>query len=415
MNTDKNMSAGHAWIIWFLCALFYFYVYVMRTSPSIMTTELTRYFSLPDTKLDFLLGAYFYIYAPMQLVAGILFDSYGSKKVLPISIFICIIGSLLFIQENYYIALLGRIIIGAGSAFGFVGVIYVATNWISKKHFSLILGLTQTMGMLGVIFSMTAVKGLVQSYSWNSIWIIYIIVGAALAIILIFIIPKRPKKLEIYDKGNRYEIVLNIAHILKNSNTLLVACVGGLFFMPTTVIALHWGVPFIKSLYGIEFSEAINVMRFVFIGWIFGCPIIGKLDDLLKRHKLLMMAGLLSTLIFFCIFVYVNSNINTARILLFLIGFFSSAQIISFRIAIESNPIHFKGSVIGVTNFIIFLWTAILIPVFGYYFEHVLLNDSDFNLVKDYRDTMILVPLALVIAIILLLFVRKKYYRRTDK
>ncbi|MCP4178471.1 MAG: MFS transporter [bacterium] len=414
MNTDKKISITHAWIIWFFCALFYFYIYVMRTSPGIMSTELAHYFSLTDTRLDFLLGAYFYIYAPMQLIAGILFDGYGGKKIIPISIIICIVGSLLFIQQNYYVALLGRIIIGAGSAFGFVGVIYVATTWINKKYFSLILGLTQAMGMLGVIFSMTAIENLVLFQNWNHIWLYYIAVGIILAIILLFIIPKRPKKLEIYKKGDRYEIILNITNILKNSNTVLVACVGGLFFMPTTVIALHWGTPFIKSLHGIELSEAINIMRFVFVGWIFGCPIIGKLDDILKRHKLLMLLGLLFTLIFFCIFVYVNTSINQTRILLFLIGFCSSAQIISFRIAIESNPVHFKGSVIGVTNFIIFLWTATLIPFFGYYFEHVLLNDPAYNLVKDYRDTMILVPLALILAIILLLFVRKKYYKKIN-
>jgi MFS family permease len=413
MKTDKKISTTYAWSIWFICALFYFYVYVMRTSPDIMSAELTHFFSLTDTKLDFLLGAYFYIYAPMQLIAGMLFDGYETKKILPIAILICIIGSLLFIQQNYYIAFLGRIIIGAGSAFGFVGVIYAATNWINKKHFSLILGLTQAMGMLGVVFSMTAIENLLLFNKWNNIWYYFIIAGIILAIALLFIIPKHPKEMKVYKKGKRYKIVLNIAKILKNSNTVIIACVGGLFFMPTTIIALHCGVPFIKSLYGIELSTSINIMMFLFIGWIFGSPIIGKLDDLLKRHKLLMFISLLFTLIFFCTFVYVNTSINQTRILLFLIGFFSSAQIISFRIAIESNPIHFKGSVIGVTNFIIFLLTAISIPAFGYYFEHVLLNDPAYNIIKDYRDTMILVPIALAVAIILLLFVRKKFYYKS--
>ena len=127
---NSTISQKTAWGIWFLAALFYFYEYILRTAPSVMLPELSAYFSISHAGLGFLIGAYFYLYAPLQIVAGITIDVFGEKRILPMAVIMCLVGSFLFILPHYYTALIGRLLIGAGSAFGFVAIIYVATNWI---------------------------------------------------------------------------------------------------------------------------------------------------------------------------------------------------------------------------------------------------------------------------------------------
>ncbi|HJO93251.1 MAG TPA: MFS transporter [Victivallales bacterium] len=398
VGESKKISVKFAWSIWFLCALFYFYEYALRTSPGIMLPELSSYFSISYASLGILISAYFFSYAPMQLVAGALMDGYGGKKLLPLSVLFCAIGSFLFIQHSFDIALIGRLLIGAGAAFGFVGIIYIATNWINKKHLSLIIGLTQTLGMFGAIAGQVFMAKIEKYQSWFAVWWYYVVFGFVLFIILICIIPKRPKELDEYQKEHKGKLIYNLISIFKNRHTIIIASVGGLLFIPTTVIAMLWGIPFLTGLYGITRIEASHIMMFVFIGWIVGCPIVGYVDDKFNKHKLLMLFGLVVTFILFMIFAYVNIGINASCILLFFIGFFSSVQILTFTIVEESNPIHLKGSVLGATNFVIFMWTAILTPVFGYVLRDVMQSFPHGNIVADYRLTMLLVPLSLMIA-----------------
>ena len=249
MQLDKKqVSTTLAWIVWFVTALFYFYEYGLRTAPAIMIPELSSYFSVSYSGLGFLIGAYFYSYAPMQIVAGALMDGYGGKKVLPFSLLLCFLGSFLFIQHNFYIAFIGRLLIGAGSAFGFVGIIYIATNWIKHKYFSLIIGLTQSMGMLGAICGQVIMARVDHYQSWKAVWWYFIISGFILMVILIFIIPKRPEHLEeMYREGKFTKVIKNLKIVFSNSQTWFASLYGGLIFIPTTVIAMLWGIPFYSA------------------------------------------------------------------------------------------------------------------------------------------------------------------------
>lgn len=411
MSVDKRqISVTFAWVIWFVTALFYFYEYGLRTAPAIMMPELTSYFSISYSGLGFLIGAYFYTYAPMQIVAGALMDAYGGKKILPFSLFLCLIGSFLFMQQNFLVAFIGRLLIGAGSAFGFVGIIYIATNWINSKYFSLVIGLTQAMGMLGAICGMALMARVEQYQSWKAVWWYFIISGFILMVVLIFLIPKRPIYLEkMYQHGRFTKVMKNLKIVFSNSQTWFTSLYGGLIFIPTTVIAMLWGIPFLRHLYGITKIDAAHIMTLVFVGWIVGCPLAGRIDDKFKRHKLLMFVGLSVVFVLFLVIAYVPLSITAIIILLFFMGIFSSVQIITFAVVKETNPDYAKGSAVGVTNFIVFLCSAILTPVFGVIL-HIFTSLYPHNdIVVNYRLSMLLIPIILILAGICLFFVKDTY------
>lgn len=102
---------------------------------------------------------------------------------------------LLFIVQDSTVMLIGRLLIGAGSAFAFVGIIYVATNWIDKSHHGLVFGLTQAMGMIGGIAGQAILVRTTTESNWPNDWIALAIIGVILTVILLFIIPKRPAAL----------------------------------------------------------------------------------------------------------------------------------------------------------------------------------------------------------------------------
>ena len=168
-----------------------------------------------------------------------------------------------------------------------------------------------------------------------------------------------------------------------------------------------WGVPFIQLQQDVTLQQATHLISLVFIGWIIGTPLIGFIADYYLKRKIIMGSGILLVLILFLIIAYLPVTLNVIRCCLFLIGLFSSTQIITYLVARESNPNHSKGSAIGVTNCIVFTWTALLTPLLGVIIHHFSSQHPGSETLADYHHAMIVVPIYLCIAAISLFFCKE--------
>ena len=107
------------WVIWTLAVVFYFYEYLIRVFPSVISDELMFAFNVNAVGLGTLSAFYLYAYAPMQIPVGFLMDRFGARKLLTGASIVCGVATLLFsFTENIYLADFYRILMGAGSAFG---------------------------------------------------------------------------------------------------------------------------------------------------------------------------------------------------------------------------------------------------------------------------------------------------------
>jgi len=404
-TTCSPVSQPIAWLIWAFVTLFYFYEYFLRTAPSVMENELSHFFSISAAGLGSLIGAYYYTYAPLQIVAGVAMDRYGGRKVVPLAVLLCAIGSWLFTMPNLGIALLGRMLIGAGSACGFISVIFIATNWIPRQHLALLTGLTQTLGMLGAILGQKYVVLLMQNHIWQTVWQQCVVAGIGLAIILFFIIPKRPVHVQQRIKAQGYAHVLqNLKLVVCNKQTWLAGIFGGCIFLPTTVLAMIWAVPFFESAYHLSLQKVTSLTSILFIGWIIGSPLMGFISDRLGSRKYVMVLGVLLTFLCVLAIVYIpNLPYYLLLALMFLIGIFSGTELVAIAFTCEANPIFAKGAAIGITNFIIFTFSAILSPLVG-----VLLNRITgahaLITAQDYQLSFLIIPVCLLLALICILY-----------
>jgi sugar phosphate permease len=119
-----------AWLFWGLAALFYFYQFILRVSPGVMSHELMRDFAVQGCALG-VLGAFYYnAYAAMQIPLGILMDRFGPRRLIAVSCATAALGTYFFSQaETLALASFGRLLMGAGAACGFIGTIKLATLW----------------------------------------------------------------------------------------------------------------------------------------------------------------------------------------------------------------------------------------------------------------------------------------------
>ena len=138
------------WIVWIIASSFFFSEYIVRVSPGVMALELMQDLKANALIVGLLSACFYYPYVLLQVPVGLLVDKYGSQRLLYIMATISALGCVIFAMSYSILsACLARVLIGFSAAFGFVGVITLAATWHPANKLGLIVGLTQSSGMLG--------------------------------------------------------------------------------------------------------------------------------------------------------------------------------------------------------------------------------------------------------------------------
>jgi len=85
LDQRQTRTQTRAFVIaWCFTVLFYFLEYAVRSSPAVMIPELEGSFHTTALGISAILGAYYYTYSTMSLVAGAALDRLGAKRTVPV-------------------------------------------------------------------------------------------------------------------------------------------------------------------------------------------------------------------------------------------------------------------------------------------------------------------------------------------
>lgn len=408
------------WFIWILAALFYFYEFVLRVSPSVMVQELMQSFGITASSLGILSAFYLYAYAPMQLPVGLLMDRFGIKKILSLASIVCGFGALLFaFSSTLTSASLGRLLIGGSSAFAFIAMVYLSSHWFSAKKRALLIGMANSIAMLGAAAGNGPLTSVIHHLGWRQtvafIGIFGILLGGA-----IFFLLKNDKRSEEGEKKTfhpKTPIFANLKSVAKRKGSWLNACVALLFYVTTTALGGLWGTSFIETAYGVSKDVAGYAISMIFLGWLFGGPLTGYVSDLIGYRTSTLQIGILGTLLCLIPVLYFPSlPITFVYILLFFVGVFSSAELLNFSLAIEINSLHVKATAAAFTNFLISCGDSVVQPLVGFLLDKNWAGEMKeglrFYSTSNYQVALSCLPIALVLSWILLFFIQEKKLRK---
>ncbi len=410
------------WVIWSLCSIFYFYEFVLRVSPSVMVSELMNSFGITASTVGLLASFYIYSYAPMQVPVGMLMDHFGVKKVLSSASVVCGIGALFFaISKFLAFAGFGRLLIGAGSSFAFIAMVYVSSNWFDQTKRAFLIGIANSLAMLGASVGNGPLSMLVKNFGWRQSFLVFGFFGIVLGVVIYFIC-KFDKKDEMIEKKTakiKSHIFENIKMIMSKKSTWINAFAALLFYMTTTIFAGLWGTSFVQKAYSVSKEIAGYAMSMVFAGWLVGGPLMGFFSDFLKKRKATIRIGIIGALLCLLPVIYFPFfHIYIVYILLFLVGFFSSAELLSFSLAIELNSFKAKATAAAFTNFIISLGDAIFQPLVGFLLDSnwdgSLIDGIRVYSLSDYQIALSCLPMTLILAFILMFFVKESSFKKVS-
>lgn len=407
-----------SWLTWSLGALFYCYEYFLRISPDVFTGPLMSTYGLSGAALGNLIAFYYYAYTPMQLPVGILMDRYGPRLLLTLAVLCCATGSFLFAATDFvWVAALGRFMVGFGSAFAFVGVLKLAAIWLRPDRFAFVAGLATTLGMIGAMIGENALTFLVNEFGWRATTYGSAIFGLFLGVIIWSIVRNTKTKADEeihYQNVSFSEIITDIIQAMSHKQVWLAGIVGGLLYIPTSVFAELWGVPYLEQARGFSSYQAAGAVSMIFLGWAIGGPVVGFVSDRLHLRKAPITLGSLMAALLIGLLLFTNYiPVDIVFVLFLLFGMFSSAENITFAIARESCAKEIAGSAVAINNMLVMFGGMILQPVVGkmldshwqgaMYLGHRVFSES------NYQHALVILPAGLILAALLTLFMRETH------
>jgi MFS family permease len=358
----KNRAAA-IWIAWLLTAVYYFYQYVLRSAPAVMMPQLSEAFHLSSTATASVLGLFYYGYAALSLVAGVSIDRIGARTVIPGGALLTGAGALLFGTGNLATAGVGRFLQGGGGVFALIGAVYIVSRNFPASRAATLIGATQMFGMAGGAAGQFLVGPMIASgVRWNVFWIGMGLAGLAIAVALVFLLPKKKADNPQGDwlKGS----LTALRAIFRNPQSILCGLIAGLLFIPTTIFDMVWGVRFLQEAHGLSYGEAVIRSATVPIGWIIGCPLLGLISDRIGRRKPVIIAGACVLLVCLCWILYGRAGVFPPYLIGLIAGVASGSAMILYTVIKEANLPQFSGTATGAINLLNFALTAIMGEVF---------------------------------------------------
>jgi MFS family permease len=391
-------------IIWLIGVFFLLFQFFLQLSSGIVVGAIMHEQHLSALTAGLLSSSFYYVYTTLQIPVGMLFDRYNTRTLLYANAALCALGCFIFATApSLPLLFLGRLVIGAGSAFAFVGLSHLLREHYPLRQYAFMIGASETLGFTITVFGMIGMGSFISSFGWR-----YFIGGAGFIGLFIaflcwnFIPDSRP------ERSANHHYKQQLLEIIKNK----LAWINGLFvcleFSVITVFGAMWAVPFLqlKLNCGIEAASILTSM--ILLGAGVSCPVFGQISIRLSKRKPLIHASCLSTAVLVLITLFLpTKSMALMGFVLFAMGLCCGAYMLAYSIANELAPAESLSTCTGFTNTLAMLSAPLLQPLVGYILDMSNAGPGQHTL-GDYQFALLIIPLSLVLASLLAHFLPEK-------
>ena len=297
---------------------------------------------------------------------GLIVDRFGTRRPLVLAILVAGLGTLAFSWAHHSgDAQIARLVMGAGSAFSFIGCLKLVEEWFPPSRFSTLAGMTNTAGMLGAA-SGAPVAVLVNLIGWREAvaWM-----GKAELILAVLVLSVVRDRADTAGPAASAPRAGGMSGLLVNPQVWINAVYATGICLIFVAFGGLWGASYIQKVYDLSAVAAAGIGSILFLGGIAGSLFFGWYSDYLGRRKLPMVlagAGALGTMA--CLLYLPGLPLAGFKLGLFLAGFFCSANIISYAVARDLYP-RLAGFSIGFLSTCYYAGSAASQPLVGMLLE----------------------------------------------
>ncbi len=271
------MNTSRSWVVWGAAVAAYMVAVLQRSSLGVAGVEAADRFGISASALSSLGVVQMIVYAVLQVPVGLLLDRVGPKALISAGAALMLLGQFtLAFATDLPIALLGRILVGAGDAMTFISVIRLLAFWFSGRLLPQVSQWTGNIGQLGQVASVIPFSWLLQDYGWTVAFSTAGVASVVVLIVVLLVITNGAD--DSWRSGSAESLPQAVRHFteaLRRPGTLLGFWSHFISQSPGTVFALLWGFPFLVSGLGYSHEVAATLLAvLVGTGFIAG-PLLG--------------------------------------------------------------------------------------------------------------------------------------------
>ena len=282
--------------MWAGAVLVYVAAILGRTSFGVAGVDAIERFGVDASRIAVFTAVQVGVYALAQIPVGVLIDRYGPRIMLVAGALIMAVGQItLGLTESYPVAIVARVLIGAGDSTAFLSALRVLPFWFPLQHTPLFTQLTASLGQLGQFLSAIPFLALLHAQGWTTAFVSLGAVGAVIGVVAGIAVADSPESAAMsraekaerkaQEQAQRTPIGEILRTVLRSPLCWEAFSIHGfsMFFMLN--FTLLWGVPLVTLGMGLSPAQAGVVLTVYTVSTMLSAPLLGPLSARAGKNR----------------------------------------------------------------------------------------------------------------------------------
>lgn len=259
-------ASRRAWLVWSVAVLGYVLAVAQRGTLGIAGLDAADRFAIDPGTLSAFAFIQITVYIAAQIPAGLMVDRFGSRIMLVISGVLLAAGQLLMaVATELPLAVLARVLVGAGDAIVFSAVFSLVPRWFPARRVPVIAQSTGMLCQFGQVLSAVPFAALLHAAGWGTAFGVAAAVSAVGATLAFVVVRNAPAGRWVPTPSvSAREVGRQLRAVWRRPGTRLgfFGHMGTQFSM--MVFTLLWGVPYLQTAQQLS-PSAIGALLTLFV------------------------------------------------------------------------------------------------------------------------------------------------------
>ena len=364
------MNSRRAWVIYGVVTFAYIIAFMQRSSLGIAAVEATQRFEIAATALSTLAVVQLGVYALLQVPVGVMLDRVGPKFLLVLGATLMVAGqTTLALSPSLAVAIVGRILVGAGDAMTFISAIRLLASWFSGRTLTFVSQVFGTLGQFWQLLSAFPLAFALHSLGWTPTYLSAAALSVIVVVALLVVVSNSPGIRDAAAPRQSWGASLHhLRESLARPGTQLGFWSHFVTQSSLTVFTLLWGFPFLSIGLGYGPSGAAVLITVTVGSALFSGPLLGLLSARypFRRSNIVLGIVVAMALAWAAVLAWPGTPpVGVVVILLLVIAVGGPGSLIGFDFARSFNPMRSFGSASGIVNVGGFFATFVMMFLIG--------------------------------------------------
>ncbi len=363
------MDSRRSWAVLIVATVAYVVGVLQRSSMGVATVDATERFAIDATALSTLGVVQLLVYAILQIPVGVLVDRFGPRLLIVTGAATMAVGQVLVaLADELPLALVGRVLVGAGDAMTFISVLRLLGAWFSPRRLPQLSQWVGTLGQAGQLLSAIPFALVLQLSGWTTAFASAASLSVLAAIAVMVAVTDAPAGVSSHRSTSLRDALGSLRESVRHPGTRLGFWAHAATQSSGAMIALLWGFPMLSIGLGYGPALAAAMLGGMVVVAAIAGPIIGLLSARFPFRRSNLVLGIVGAMgvAWAVVLLWPGTPPFAAIAALFVVlAAGGPGSLIGFDFARTYNPPKRHGAASGFVNLGGFTVTVVIMLIVG--------------------------------------------------